>query len=288
MTRAWSLMLLLSILLSGCTGTSEGDETLDIMSFNLRLNLASDGENAWPHRKDLVLSMIRFHEPDIFGVQEALKDQMDDLESGLPGYKWLGVGRDDGVEAGEYMAIFYDAKRFRLLRGDHFWLSETPEKPGRGWDAAYIRIVTWGHFQDRETGQHFYHFNTHFDNRGETARRESARLILERIRELAGDVPVVLTGDFNCDPESEPYRLLTAQGLLHDTRLISQTPHHGPSRTFNHFDLESLKTPAPPIDHIFVSPGVEVLKHGTLSDSMDGRFPSDHLPVLAEIRIPKE
>lgn len=279
------LSLLMGILCMGCSSVSEPPQDIDIMTFNVRINLVSDGENAWPNRKEMAASMIRFYEPDVFGVQEALEEQVSDLSERLLEYAWIGVGRDDGQQAGEYMAIFYLKHRFKLLKGDTFWLSETPQQPGLGWDAAYIRVVTWAKFQDTQTGKTFFHFNTHFDNRGEVARQESAKLLLSRIQNIAGETPVIVTGDFNTPPDSEPYRILTGSDLLTDAKVKTESPHHGPSRTFNRFDLENLKTPEPPIDYIFVSNQIRVLKHATLSDTFDGYFPSDHMPVLATITI---
>lgn len=279
------LTISLCVALVGCSSGTSSDPGFSVMTFNVRINLPSDGENAWPHRKEMATSMVRFYEPHIFGVQEALQGQVNDLSSGLPDYSWFGVGRDDGKQAGEYMAIYYLKTRFKLLQGDTFWLSEHPETTGLGWDAAYIRVVTWAQFEDLETGQRFFHFNTHFDNRGEEARRQSAHLLLNKVDEIAGDAPVIITGDFNCAPESEPYRIITESGLVFDARSISREPHHGPSRTFNKFDLETLKTVERPIDYIFVSKSFEVRKHATLSDTIDGRFPSDHMPVIAEVTI---
>ena len=279
------LTLLLVILLTTCSPVDEQPHPLQIMTFNVRLNLVSDGDNAWPNRKEMAASMIRFYEPDIFGVQEALEDQVTDLSESLPQYAWIGVGRDDGKQAGEYMAIFYLKHRFKVLKENTFWLSENPQQPGRGWDAAYIRVVTWAQFQDLQTGKTFFHLNTHFDNRGELARQESAKLLLNRILSIAGSAPVIVTGDFNTYPDSEPYKILTGSDLLTDARVTSQSPHHGPSRTFNGFDLESLKTIVPPIDYIFVSKQIEVLKHATLSDSFDGYFPSDHMPVMSVLDL---
>lgn len=279
------LFIMLGLSFQGCTLNSPTYQNLNVMTFNVRINLPSDGQNAWPNRKEMAASMIHFYEPDIFGVQEALQGQVHDLSQRLPDYNWLGVGRDDGAQAGEYMAIFYLKSRFKLLQENTFWLSEHPESTGLGWDAAYIRVVTWAHFEDLKTGQRFYHFNTHFDNRGEIARRQSADLLLKKIQEIAGSSSVIVTGDFNCSPESDPYQILTGSDLLTDSKTISQEPHHGPSRTFNRFDLETLKTTELPIDYIFVSKTIEVLKHATLSDTIDGHFPSDHMPVLARINI---
>lgn len=279
------LIISLGFVILNCSSGEPSDTDLTVMTFNVRINLVSDGENAWPNRQEMAASMIRFYEPDIFGVQEALEGQVTDLSEVLPQYTWLGVGRDDGKQAGEYMAIFYLKYRFKLLQEDTFWLSEHPQQPGLGWDAAYIRVVTWAQFQDMQTGKTFFHFNTHFDNRGELARQESAKLLLSRIQSIAGSAPVIVTGDFNTYPDSEPYRILSESGLLTDARVKSRSPHHGPSMTFNGFDLESLKTAEQSIDYIFVSKQIEVLKHATLSDSFDGYFPSDHMPVLSVLEL---
>jgi endonuclease/exonuclease/phosphatase family metal-dependent hydrolase len=235
--------------------------------------------------------MIRFHNADLVGVQEALKGQMDDLGSLLTEYAWVGVGRADGKTGGEYSAIFYRRKRFQSLESATFWLSETPNVPGAGWDAALPRIVTWSRFKDLTTGKVFFHFNTHFDHRGVNARRESARLLLNRISEISRALPVVVTGDFNFTESSDGYQLLTGKNtgnsptpksVLRDARYVSQHGHHGPTSTFNDF-----KAPVPErkIDYVFVRGNIRVVQHGVLSDTWDGRFPSDHFPVLAEIAI---
>jgi len=283
-------LLALAILvtsLSHCSPSKEAAKIptadLKVMTFNIRLNRASDGDNAWPKRQDKVASMIRFYAPDVFGVQEALEGQMIDLAERLPEYGWLGVGRDDGAQAGEYMAIFYLKDRINVLSEATFWLSEQPDQPGLGWDAACNRVVTWGQFKDLKTDRTFFHFNTHFDHLGPVARRESAQLLLTKVKAIAGNHPVIVTGDFNSRPDSEPYQILTTDTDLLDTKTISDTPHHGPTRTFNGFDLESLKTVDQPIDHIFVTSHFQVLKHATLSDTIDGYFPSDHMPVLTQV-----
>ena len=284
------LATMLTLLVFSCGSETNQPSSIDVMTFNIRLNLVSDGINAWPNRKEMATSMIKFYAPHIFGVQEALSEQVKDLEDRLPEYAWIGVGRDDGMEGGEFMAIYYLKDRFELLDQATFWLSETPDKPGKGWDAAWIRVVTWGHYKDLYTGKTFYHFNTHLDNRGEQARQEGSKLLLEKIQVIAGLEPIIVTGDFNAGPDSRPYEILTSgaddKGFkLSDSKVISQSPHHGSKRTFNGFDLESLKTETGPIDYIFVQNRIEVLKHATLSDTFDGHFPSDHMPVLAEIEI---
>ncbi len=279
------LIFSFGLMLQNCSQKDPLDTSLSVMTFNIRINLASDGDNAWPNRKEMAASMIHFYEPDIFGVQEALEGQVSDLSERLPGYGWLGVGRDDGKKAGEFMAIFYLKNRFKVLAEDTFWLSENPQGPGLGWDAAYIRVVTWAQLKDLKTGETFFLFNTHFDNRGETARQESAKLLLSKIRAIAGNEAVIVTGDFNSHPDSEPYRILTGSNLLADAKTKSQMPHHGPGRTMNKFDLENLKTTEPPIDYIFVSKQIDIIKHATLSDTFDGYFPSDHMPVLVVLDL---
>jgi len=276
------------------TGTQDAntvaasESTVRVMTFNIRYDNPGDGDDAWPNRKDFAASMILFHKADIVGVQEALRHQVDELAAWLPGFNWFGIGRDDGVDAGEFMAVFYRPERFDLLEQDTFWLSETPDKPGIGWDAACNRVVTWAHFRDTVDGCEFYHFNTHFDHMGPAARRESALLLLDRIAVIAGDAPVTVTGDFNAKPGDEPIRILLdgTSGdpalRLFDTRAHSKYPHHGPSGTWSGFT--SPGSPGDePIDYVFFKNAVTVVYHGTLSDTFDGRFPSDHMPVLAEV-----
>lgn len=260
------------------------DSALRVMTFNIRYDTANDGADAWPHRKDLVASMVRLHGADLVGLQEALRHQIGDLLERLPGFAYVGVGRTDGREAGEYSAILYHTGRFERLDDGTFWLSETPEVPGKGWDAAFERVVTWAKFRDRETGAVFFHFNTHLDHVGVQARAESARMIRQRIAALAGDAPVVLTGDFNTTDETEPYAILTGgEAGLQDAMRVSEHPHHGPTSTWNGFEAIA---PDQRIDFVFVGGGVRVRQHAILADTWDGRFPSDHLPVLAELVLP--
>ena len=254
--------------------------SLRVMTFNIRYDEPRDGANAWPKRKQMVASMIRFYNADLVGVQEALKGQLDDLETLLPEYSWMGVGRADGKTSGEYSAIFYRKSRFKSLESSTFWLSETPNVPSTGWDAALPRIVTWARFKDLATGKTFFHFNTHFDHRGEKARTESARLLLNQISQTAQSLPVVVTGDFNFTESADGYQLL--KSALKVGRYASQHGHHGPTSTFN--DFKAL-VPERKIDYVFVKGNIRIVQHGVLSDTWDGRFPSDHFPVLAEIVI---
>ena len=280
-------MIFLTLLIVSACADRPG-QALRVMSFNIRYDNPDDGENAWVHRRDAVASMIRFHKADVVGVQEALARQIDDLTARLPGFDWFGVGRDDGKKEGEFTAVLYRTRRLMSEERSTFWLSETPDRPGLGWDAACNRTVTWGRFVDVSTRKVFFFFNTHFDHRGEKARTESARLLLSKIDALAPkDTPVVITGDFNCTPDSEPYQILTLRELdaetrtFHDACRMSGVDHHGPTGTFTGFDIQAI--PGQPIDYILVSREWQVLFHGTLSDTFDGRYPSDHMPVLAEI-----
>ena len=272
-----------------CSPDKKISSSMNVMTFNLRYNTASDGENAWPFRKDMAASMIRFHDADLVGLQEALIDQIQDLAERLPDYGWFGIGRDDGKEAGEFMAIFYKKDRFEVLQDSTIWLSETPEKPGKGWDAACNRVITWGKFKDQISNNIFYHFNTHFDHMGKVARKNSATILLKSIESIAKTYPVVVTGDFNATPGSVPIQVITT-GLegtpdikLRDSKLLSQYPHHGPNGTVTRF--QSANVTDQPIDYIFIKNNVQVVRHGTLSDSFEGRFPTDHMPVMAEIVI---
>lgn len=283
---AAGMIVLILIIVSACA--DRPGRAIRVMSYNIRYDNPDDGENAWIHRRDAVASMIRFHKADVVGVQEALAHQIDDLATRLPGFDWFGIGRDDGKAEGEFTAVFYRLHRLRSEDRSTFWLSETPDRPGLGWDAACNRTVTWSRFVDVSTRKSFFFFNTHFDHRGQRARVESAHLLLSKIDALAPeDTPVVITGDFNCTTDSEPYEILTRgeseeeTRTYYDARRISGIGHHGPTGTFTGFDIQAVT--GQPIDYIFVSREWQVRFHGTLSDIFDGRFPSDHMPVLAEI-----
>ncbi len=260
---------------------------LRVMSFNLRYDNPGDGINAWPNRKDRVGQLIRFHEADVIGVQEALQHQLTDLDARLPGFARVGVGRADGRSGGEFSAILYRADRLQLRDSGTFWLSETPTAVGsKGWDTAIERIATWARFTDLVTGCTFVHLNTHFDHVGERARQEGARLIRRQLVTLAGGQPTVLTGDLNADPASVPYRVLTRDTVpgggapLHDALAVSDDGHYGPTSSWNAFKAIE---PGRRIDYVMVSPGVRVGTHAILPDMWDGRFPSDHLPVIASL-----
>jgi endonuclease/exonuclease/phosphatase family metal-dependent hydrolase len=274
----FALLLCAALLLPGLALAAE----VRLMSYNIRYDTPADGVNAWPQRKAAVAELLRRNSPDIFGIQEALPHQIGELSAALPDYGWLGVGRDaDG--GGEGAPVFYRKDRFTLLRSATFWLSETPDRPSRGWDAALNRICSYGQFEDKSSRRRLWIINCHFDHAGPTARLESARLVLSQIETINPDgEPLVLMGDFNAEPESPPMVLLKQH--LSDSRDSSRSPPSGPSGTFNGFTVEGAVTRR--IDYLFTEPQgpVEVLHHAVLDDANAGRYPSDHLPVLVRIR----
>jgi endonuclease/exonuclease/phosphatase family metal-dependent hydrolase len=220
-------------------------------------------------------------------VQEALNDQVQDLQERLAGFEYFGVGRDDGKTAGEYAAIFYRSTRFVKLQSSTFWLSETPTIAGsKGWDAAITRIVGWIKLKDLLSGKIFFVFNTHFDHMGQEARRQSAHMLLRFADSIAGNTNAIITGDFNATLQEEPIKIITnATDKRHftDTKSVSKLAHYGPEGTFNGF--EQKEKSSLPIDHIFIKGNFEVLKHATLSESWNGRFSSDHFPVFCRLQL---
>jgi endonuclease/exonuclease/phosphatase family metal-dependent hydrolase len=273
------------ILMIGFALPAMAQTTLNVMTFNIRLDVPVDSLNGWQYRRDHLVSQVLFQETNILSVQEALNNQMKDLQERLPGFKYAGVARDNNKQWGEYNAIFYDTARLKLIEQNTFWLSKNIRAVGvKGWDAAYPRIVTWAKFKDQKTKKIFYLFNTHFDNEGQVARRESALLLLKKVKEIAGLLPAIITGDFNSHPGDEPIQIITDKNNplhLTDSKAVSATPHYGPKGTFNNFKKEESE----PIDYIFIKNKVKVLKHATLSESWNGRFSSDHFPVFAKVSI---
>ena len=267
---------------------SSAEDMLTAMTWNIRYNNRGDSENAWPHRADWVADIIRREQPDVLGLQEVQLGQLKDLQESLPEFAFYGVGRDDGKQGGEHTPIFYRKDRLELLASGTFWLSPTPEKAGsKGWDAAITRIASWVKLKDKQTGQTFYTINTHFDHRGEQARAESAKLLVARLRDQFADHPVILMGDFNTTPGTAPYKMLTAgegnEDLATFRDAITQTGKlEGPDSTWNGF-REII--PGRRIDFIFTTAGVKSLTHRTLDDQRDGRFPSDHLPVVTTLTM---
>ena len=287
MKRTFNLnaFVILTIILTCFSATafskSKPAATFNIISYNIRMNTAGDSLNAWPLRKEKVEGLLRFHQADIFNVQEALPEQMDDLTVAFPEFDYVGVGRDDGIRSGEHTSIFYRKNSFEKLNGGVFWLNETPEKPGKGWDAAHNRTVTWIKLKHKTTEKSFYVFNTHFDNQGKVARDKGAMLTIKMMKEINNQgLPLILTGDLNLSKNTSSVQLIL--GYLSDAMDKSITTHYGPLNTSGGFAVKNLSRK---IDYIFINDKVTVLRHGHLSDSFGLFYPSDHLPVLAELRI---
>jgi endonuclease/exonuclease/phosphatase family metal-dependent hydrolase len=276
-------VVLIGLFASCSTVKKRPVDYLNIATYNLRMDTQNDGINSWGNRKENVNALIRYHDFDIFGTQEGFRHQLEDIAK-MREYKFTGGGRDDGKKAGEHSAIFYKKDRFKLLDSGDFWLSETPDVPGKGWDATCCnRIVSWAKFRDVLARREFFVFNAHFDHRGVVARKESGKLIVERIRQIAGEAPVVLTGDFNSLPDTE--QIHTIGTLLKDSRVITQSPAYGPEGTFNSFDWDAPLDRR--IDYVFVSNHFDVLKYGVLTDALHKRYPSDHQPVVAQLLFKK-
>lgn len=278
--------LLAALLLAACVhvpAEQRGSSDIRAMTFNIRLDLESDGANAWPYRKEMVVALIRHEAPDLLGTQEVLLHQKQYLQTALPGYTFVGVGRDDGAQGGEFSPLAWRSDRFELLQSGTFWLSPTPETPSTGWDAALPRIATWAVLRDRESGRTIRVLNTHFDHVGTEARANAARMIAEWAAE--GDMPAIVMGDFNVPTGSEPYQVLatTAKSGLADARAISSTPPYGPPGTFTGFDI--MAAPDTPIDHIFVTEDFTVDDYAVVTQHWGGRLPSDHYPVVADLEL---
>ena len=255
-------------------------QKLNVMTYNIRLDNASDKENAWPHRKTFLSSQVLFLEPDILGVQEALPNQVDDLKEALVDYKFIGVGRE-GDHKGEYSGIYYNSKKVEVEYEDTFWLSSTPEKVSMGWDAACERVCTYGLFKIKESQQKIWVFNTHLDHIGQTARKEGMQLILDKIKTVnSGNLPVLIMGDFNVEPDSEVVAKIKTQ--LSDSREKAAIVF-GPEGTFNAFKYDEPVTKR--IDYIMISETINVEKYATLSSAIDFKFPSDHFPVFVRLLL---
>lgn len=274
--------VLVFILLFIGINTTKG-QTCKFITYNIRYDNSGDGENQWSKRKDYLCDQIAFYSPDIFGIQEGLQHQVAYIDSTFVDYKYVGVGRDDGKTKGEYSAIFYNTEKFKVIKKGTFWLSETPNIVSVGWDASMERICTYALFQNKVTHQQLWVFNIHFDHIGNLARAKSAELIIDKIKLLnTQNLPLVLMGDFNLTPETKPIQYLSK--ILNDSKTISQSKPFGPKGTFNGFKHNQPVTDK--IDYIFTSKEtIKVKKFAILSDSKDCKYPSDHLPVFAEIEI---
>lgn len=299
--RIWIISLVCLVSLGGMA------QSLYVGTYNIRNKNEGDSlrGDVWGKRCQVICDFINFEQPDAFGTQELLIGQLNDMLRGLPDYAAIGVGRDDGKEKGEHSAIFYNKKRFKLLRNGDFWLSETPEVPGLGWDAACNRICSWGEFKLRKSRLKVFYFNLHMDHRGVVARREASKLVVRKIREIAKGAPVILTGDFNVDQNNEIYQIFVQSGILQDSYISARQKlaENGSTNSFN----PSYRTFSR-IDHVFVSPKFKVNNYGVLTggywteneesqtEFKEGAFPkeisfkkytlrtaSDHYPVFVKL-----
>lgn len=275
-------ILLFLFFICGFNVFSQGK--INVMSFNIRYDNPKDGENQWALRKKNLASMLPFYDIEICGMQEVLYSQAEDIKLFLPNFDYVGVGRTDGKKEGEFSPIFYDKDKLAVQESQTFWLSTSPEIPGKAWDAILPRIVTWAKFKykDADKGKKsFYVFNTHFDHLGKEARLESAKLLLVKVKEIAGNQSAIIMGDFNATPDEEPIKLLNTQ--LIDTKKVSKNPHFGPDdSTFNGFEQKEI--PGRLIDFIFLNTNkIKVTKHATLSNTWAGKFASDHHAVMARL-----
>ncbi|MEA4935346.1 MAG: endonuclease/exonuclease/phosphatase family protein [Paludibacter sp.] len=283
-------------------------QKINVATYNIRNDNQGDviNGNGWKQRCPVICQLIQFHEFDIFGSQEVKKNQLDDMLNAMPEYGYVGVGRDDGKDKGEYSPIFYNKNKFKLLDAGHFWMSQITDRPNKGWDAALPRICSWGKFQMNDGGKSFWLFNLHMDHIGVVARSESAKLVLDRIKTMCGKNPVILMGDFNVDQFNEAYLLLNSSGIMKDVYDTSGLKY-ALNGTFNNFDPNL--TTDKRIDHIFVSKQFKALRYGVLTDtyrsdikqdslirsnnfpkevsllSSQARMPSDHFPVLTTLEF---
>ncbi|SDS66461.1 endonuclease/exonuclease/phosphatase family protein [Gramella sp. MAR_2010_147] len=269
-------ILIVAVIFCGALQSQE----MDVMTYNIKYANENDGENSWSVRKDWITRQIAFYEPDILGVQEAVISQLDYLTEKIGAYQFIGVGRE-GEDAGEFSAILYKKKKFKVLKMNTLWLSETPDKISKGWDADYNRVYTYGLFQNKKTAEKFWVFNTHFDHVGDQARLESSKLIIKKIKELnTENLPVLLMGDFNLEPETEGIQLISEH--LKDSRMMAKLVF-GPDGTFNAYKFDQPVTRR--IDYIFSNEKVIVEKYAVLSDSKEMKYPSDHFPVSIVVKF---
>lgn len=282
------LFCLMAVLLATTTlFAKDTDAQLNVMSYNIRYDNPGDKDNQWKFRRDLAAGLIRFHDADVVGAQEVLNNQLIDLMDRLPEFAYVGVGREDGKTKGEYAPIFYRKDRFSVVRSGNFWLAEDINAVGKkGWDAACERVATWAVLKDKNTGKQFFFLNTHLDHMGQVARHEGAATVLEQAKKLSGDLPVIVTGDFNAIPSDEPIQVLTnptdPRHLTHSRDIAAFK--YGPEWTFHDFG----KIPYDKrdwIDYIFVKGTIKVLRNAVLTETLNAVFPSDHCPIISTFVI---
>ncbi len=258
-------------------------QDLSVMTYNIKFDEPRDTLHSWQNRKDFLISQLRFYAPYILGIQEGLYHQLLDIEKMLDVYQFFGVGRESGDTRGEHCAVFYNTNHVKLISHNTFWLSETPEKPTVGWDAALKRICTYGVFERKENNKRFLVLNTHFDHIGEQARIKSSILILKKINEInTKNLPVLLMGDFNLEINTRGIEMILKE--LEDTHVVARDNAFGPKGTFNDFRFDKPVTRK--IDYIFSSKDdFIIIKSGILSDSQELRYPSDHFPIYTELNF---
>lgn len=301
--RLLNLIFICPVIALGCVPA----DAMVAGTFNIRYDNPKDVENGngWTQRAPVVASLIRFHRFDVLGIQEAYRNQVDDLQSLLPAYAHSGCGRDDGKDAGEFAAIFYRKDLYALKDSGTFWLSPTPDVPSIGWDAKFKRVCTWVKLESVADRRTFFVFNTHFDHQGSIARLESARLIIHSVKKIAGGQAAVLTGDFNVDQTSESYQVLHDSGYFSDS-FETAAERYALNGTPNGFKGSTFTEKR--IDHVFHTRGFKAIRYGVLTDSYrtpsvdttetgssafpsevkfknyEARIPSDHFPVLVEFQ----
>ncbi|HUV66856.1 MAG TPA: endonuclease/exonuclease/phosphatase family protein [Sedimentisphaerales bacterium] len=300
---AFAVVLGLLVLFSPCAKAADsgpaGASGLEvrIMTFNIRYGSANDGENQWKNRRDMVFDVIRKQKSDVIGLQEALRFQIDEIRQALPMYAEIGVAREDGKIDGEYSAILYRADRFGVGEAGTFWLSDTPEVPGSNtWGNACVRICTWARLVENSSGKAFYAFNLHLDHVSQPSREKSAVLLTQRIGSRKLAEPFVLTGDFNTGETNPVIAYLKGQTALAGADGVSAKNPIPLADTFRvlHPDVEDVRTghafkgsrQGNKIDYVFVPPGMKVLEAEILYDNVEGRYPSDHFPVVARLVLP--
>jgi endonuclease/exonuclease/phosphatase family metal-dependent hydrolase len=282
------MRILINLIILLLLTVSSNAQTVKVMSYNIRLDTKADGVNQWPNRIEKVTQLIRKYNPDLLGVQEALHNQMVDLQKNLTDYQYVGVGRDDGKENGEYSAIFYKKDKYDVIDQQTRWLSETPEVPGsKSWDAAITRVVTYAVLKEKATGKSFVLFNTHFDHIGKEARKNSAILIKKFIAELKTnasfkEIPILVSGDFNSQPTEEPYQTMI-NGT--DVTLYDSRPASDLTGTSCGFEVGKRKCNT--IDYIFHSSQWQATGYIVIQDHDGKYYPSDHLPVMATFTLKK-
>lgn len=266
---------------------ARGNDDLNVMTFNIRCDNGKDGDNNWEFRRDRAANAVKFYDADLVGMQEVRHNQLEDFIERLPGYSYVGVGRKDGKTGGEYCPVWYRTDRFKLLDSGNFWLSETPDVAGsKGWDTSYERIASWVKLQDKRSGKKFVFMNTHLDHKGPVARKEGARLLLTKIAEIAGNLPVMLTGDFNAVETDEPIQVILNAGdglALTDSRKVSKLVY-GPNWTWHNFGRTPLERRTL-IDYVFTKGPVTVNRYGVLAETEGTAFLSDHAPILVNVSI---